>query len=198
MLRTLRGLDPTARSSPTSSEAEVADEPVDATSEAPEITRLSDAHRRHRRAHRRRTDRVGRHRHHAVHARRRHRVADDHGVAVDRGVRRELPDAGVDLHRLRDRRNRSTTRSPSSPRSTASAPMPGSRTTATRVYTGRYQTFTDCSDSGTVVRHGRRGASRQLVHRRRRDAARVRRRSRGARPGVRDVHRDALNRRGMT
>ena len=28
--------------------------------------------------------------------------------------------------------------------------MPGSRTTSDRVYTGRYQTFTDCSDTSTV------------------------------------------------
>ena len=50
---------------------------------------------------------------------------------------------------------------------------------------------------GHRVRHGRRGAGRQLVHGHRRDAARVRRRSGSARPGVRDVHRDALNELGV-
>ena len=41
------------------------------------------------------------------------------------------------------------------------------------------------------LRHGGRGATRQHVHGHRRDATRVRRRSGGARPGVRDVPRDA-------
>ena len=67
----------------------------------------------------------------AVHARRRHPGPADHGVAVDRRVQRQLPDARAVLHRRRTaalaRRDACRVRT----RHQASAPTPGSRTTAT-------------------------------------------------------------------
>ena len=99
---------------------------------------------------------------------------------------------GADLHGpatpIISRRHPCRVRPPSG----ACTDGPGSRTTtttSTRVVSDVHR----LRRHDRLVHHGRSGAIRQLVHGRRGDAGRLRRRSGSTRPGSRNVQRDACN-----
>ena len=155
MLRT-SGACPRRRSSKTSSAAEVADEPAESGSESWRSAGIRRSRTTpgcspstHRSSGTTSTPRRSRSTHEQVRGssaipRRRS------GVAIDRGVRRQLSDAGVGLHWLCRPRSRSTTRLPCSRRPEGECTDAGIEDYDDGVYTGRFQTFTDCADTGTV------------------------------------------------